>query len=121
MRRMRQPSRTAAANACLAVLDADFFKALCEPARLEVVRQMIKLGRADIGEIADGLPQDRSVVSRHLQVLEQAGLAACSKEGRRVFYELDGPTIMTKFQTMMDAFAPLVPSCCPGPQRKVRD
>lgn len=117
---MTTPSRIAAANACLKVLDADFFRALCEPARLEVVRQMIKLGRADIGEIAEGLPQDRSVVSRHLQVLEQAGLVSCNKEGRRVFYELDGPAIMTRFQTMMDAFAPLVPACCPGPRSKAR-
>ena len=117
---MKQPSRTAAANACLAVLDADFFKAFCEPARLEVVRQMIKLGRADIGEIADGLPQDRSVVSRHLQVLEQAGVAVSTKEGRRVFYELDGPVIMTKLAAMTDAFTPLVATCCPGPKRKVR-
>ncbi len=117
---MKQPSRTAAANACLAVLDADFFRAFCEPARLEVVRQMIKLGRADIGEIADGLPQDRSVVSRHLQVLEQAGVAVSAKEGRRVFYELDGPVIMNKLAGMTDAFAPLVATCCPGPKRKVR-
>lgn len=117
---MKRPSRIAAANACLAVLDADFFKAFCEPARLEVVRQMIKLGRADIGEIAEGLPQDRSVVSRHLQVLEQAGIAASSKEGRRVFYELDGPIIMMKLAAMTDAFTPLVETCCPGPKRKVR-
>lgn len=117
---MTKPSRAAAANACLAVLDADFFKAFCEPARLEVVREMIKLGRADIGEIADGLPQDRSVVSRHLQRLEQAGIAASSKEGRRVFYELDGPVIMQKLAAITDAFAPLVATCCPGPKRKVR-
>lgn len=117
---MKQPSRTAAANACLAVLDADFFRAFCEPARLEVVRQMIKLGRADIGDIAEGLPQDRSVVSRHLQVLEQAGIAASSKEGRRVCYELDGPVIMTKLAAITDAFTPLVDICCPGPKRKLR-
>lgn len=117
---MKQVSRVAAANACLAVLDADFFKALCEPARLEVVRQMIKLGRADIGDISEGLPQDRSVVSRHLQILEDAGIAASSKEGRRVFYELDGPRIMAKLGAMTDAFAPLVSVCCPGPTRKTR-
>lgn len=117
---MKQPSRAAAANACLAVLDAGFFKAFCEPARLEIVRRLIKLGRADVGEISDGLPQDRSVVSRHLQVLEQAGIAASTKEGRRVFYELDGPAIMGKLAAMTDAFAPLVATCCPGPKRKAR-
>jgi DNA-binding transcriptional ArsR family regulator len=118
---MKQISRTAAANACLAVLDADFFKAFCDPTRLEVVRQMIKLGRADIGAIAEGLPQDRSVVSRHLQVLEQAGVAASTREGRQVFYELNGPAIVSKLTIMRDAVAPLVEICCPGPTRKARN
>jgi len=115
---MKYASRAKAANACLAVLDAEFFKALCEPSRLEVVRGLIKLGRADIGDIAKELPLDRSVVSRHLQILEQAGITVSSKEGRRVFYELDGPAIIDKFGTMMAAIAPLVPICCPSPESK---
>jgi len=52
--------------------------------------------------------------------LEQAGVAVSTKEGRRVFYELDGPVIMNKLTTMTDAFTPLVATCCPGPKRKVR-
>ncbi|NOX96285.1 MAG: helix-turn-helix transcriptional regulator [Alphaproteobacteria bacterium] len=116
MTTMDYATRSKAANACLSALDADFFKALCETSRLEVVRGMIKLGRADISDIAEEVPLDRSVVSRHLQTLEQAGLAVSSKEGRRVFYELDGPAIMDKFGNIMAALAPLVPYCCPSPK-----
>lgn len=113
-------SRSAAANACLAVLDAAFFKAFCDPTRLEVVRRLIKLGRADIGAIAEALPQDRSVISRHLQILEHAGVAVSTREGRQVFYELNGPVIVDRLAAMRDAAAPLVEICCPGPARKSR-
>jgi ArsR family transcriptional regulator, nickel/cobalt-responsive transcriptional repressor len=114
----KQMSRSEAADACLAVMDTTFFKALCEPARLEVVRRLIKLGRADVGEIAEGLPQDRSVVSRHLAVLEQAGIAFSDKEGRRVLYELDGPAMLQKLEGMSAIMRSLQPMCCPGGAKK---
>jgi DNA-binding transcriptional ArsR family regulator len=96
-------------------MDADFLKALCAPARLKILRRLIELAPADVGEIADGLTLDRSVVSRHLKVLEEAQIAFSRKEGRRVVYELDGPAIMRRLAGMAAAFAPLVPTCCPGP------
>lgn len=114
-------TRSEAADACLAVMDTAFFKALCEPARLEVVRRLIKLGQADVGEIAAGLPQDRSVVSRHLAQLEDAGIACSSKDGRRVLYELDGPAILKRFDSMSSIMRALQPMCCPGkPGRQKR-
>jgi len=113
----RPMTRAEAANACLKAIDADFLKALCEPARLEIVRRLIKLGPADVGEIAEGLPQDRSVVSRHLKLLEQADVAIRRKDGRRVVYELNGPAIMRRLGDMTAAFRPLIPLCCPGPRK----
>lgn len=111
---MSDMSRTRAAKACLEIIDTAFFRALCEPSRLEVVSAMVTVGRADISEIAKHTPLDRSVVSRHLKTLEQAGLAVSQKEGRQVFYELDGPAIMSKFKSAMTAIEPLVPLCCPA-------
>ncbi len=111
---MSDISRDSAAETCIAAMDTEFFKALCEPSRLEVVKVMIKLGKADIGEIAGGTMIDRSVVSRHLQVLERAGLAIRHKEGRHVLYELNGPAIMQKLQQTLEAVVPLIPFCCPS-------
>jgi len=110
--------RKCAAESCLAILDADFFRALCEPARIGVVRQLIMLGRADVGTIAEDLPQDRSVVSRHLQVLERVGIARSTKEQRRIVYELDGPAVLTRFREMIGLAEQLVPLCCPGSNEK---
>jgi DNA-binding transcriptional ArsR family regulator len=108
-------SRDEAAAAALAILDADFFRALCEPPRLEVLRRLIEIGRADIATVAELLPQDRSVVSRHLQVLERAGIVRATREGRNVFYEIDGPAVLAKFRELLAFTERLVPLCCPGP------
>jgi ArsR family transcriptional regulator, zinc-responsive transcriptional repressor len=86
-------SRQDAARQCVAVFDTGFFKALCEPARIEVLRALILLGRADIAAIAAGLPQDRSVVARHLHQLAAAQIVSADKQGRHVFYQVDAGAI----------------------------
>ena len=49
-----------------------------------------RLGRAPAtaGEIAAGLPVSRQAVVKHLAVLEAAGLAEGTRDGRRVVYRL---------------------------------
>lgn len=110
-------SRTKAANACLAVLDTALFRALCEPVRLEIFRQLVVRGRSDVGTIAQPMPQDRSVVARHLQLMERAGLLRAEVEGRRTFYEVDGPEIVRRIERISSALKTVVPLCCPGSKR----
>jgi DNA-binding transcriptional ArsR family regulator len=63
------------------------FAALADPTRCRVVE---RLGRAPAtaGEIAAHLPVSRQAVVKHLAVLEAAGLAEGTREGRRVVYRL---------------------------------
>lgn len=110
----RPRTRNEAAAACLAVLDTDFFRALCEPARILIFRQLVLAGRSDIGSIAAAMPQDRSVIARHLQVMERAGVVHGESEGRHTFYEIDGPGIATKLEGMVDLMRTVVPLCCQG-------
>ena len=56
------------------------------------------LGRADVGEIAKELPQERSVISRHLQVLHDAQIVKATKVGRQVFYEVNGGAIVERLE-----------------------
>ena len=86
-------SRQEAARRCVAVFDTGFFRALCEPARIAVLRVLILLGRADIAAVAARLPQDRSVVARHLQQLAAVQIIRASKEGRHVFYQIDAGSV----------------------------
>ena len=110
-------TRTQAADACVEVLDADFFRALCEPARLAIFRQLVLLGRSDIATVAEAMPQDRSVIARHLQTLERAGVLHVQTEGRHTFYEIDGPGIASRMEKIVDLMRTLVPLCCAGPSR----
>jgi DNA-binding transcriptional ArsR family regulator len=105
-------TRLQAADACIEILDADFFRVLCEPARLQVFRQLILLGRSDIGTIAQALPQDRSVITRHLQVMERARVVKSQTEGRHTFYELDGLAITERMEHIVGLMRTLMPLCC---------
>jgi DNA-binding transcriptional ArsR family regulator len=106
-------TREQAADACLDILDTAFFVALCEPVRVELVRALVLKGRSDIQTIAEGFSQDRSVIARHLQVLARAGLVRSEKVGRHQFFELDGPAIVTRMETMTAAIRQIMPLCCP--------
>ncbi len=94
-------SREQAARQCAAIFDEKFFRAFSEPARAAVFREVVLHGRADIGTLARHLPQDRSVVSRHLQILAEAGALRTTKEGRHVFYEVDAGRIEHQLQQML--------------------
>lgn len=100
-------------QAALDVLDTRYFKALCEPTRVEIIRKLITIGACDVGTIARGLSQDRSVISRHLATLERAGICVSQKIGRRVLYDLDGPYIVNKVGKILDAIRPMGELCKP--------
>lgn len=110
------PTRTQAIEAAIESLDGAFFKALCEPPRVAVLKRVMELGRADVTEIAAELPQERSVVSRHLQVLLEAGIVRASKVGRQMFYEVDGLAIIQRLENILLHTKSIAPFCCPGSQ-----
>jgi DNA-binding transcriptional ArsR family regulator len=95
-------SRQEAARRCVSVFDTGFFKALCEPARIAVLRELILLGRGDIAAIAERLPQDRSVIARHLQQLAAAGIVTAEPEGRHVFYRIDARSIAERLEGILE-------------------
>lgn len=72
------------------MLDAELFKALSDPTRTRLLGCLIKCGRAcTVTEIAECCSVDFSVVSRHLQLLQRAGLVAATKTGRSVSYSVE--------------------------------
>jgi DNA-binding transcriptional ArsR family regulator len=50
------------------------FGALSDPTRLAIVERLLREGERSAGEIAKPLPVTLPAVSRHLRVLEEAGL-----------------------------------------------
>jgi len=106
--------RRRAAAQCAGTLDSDLFRALGEPARIELVRLLIARGPSDLGALAGELPQDASVISRHLAVLHRAGVVRRDKRGRHVHFELDGPALVARLDEIVREMRKAVPFCCPG-------
>jgi DNA-binding transcriptional ArsR family regulator len=107
-------AQSKALDELVGVMDSKLFKTLSEPVRIEILRFLIETGRADIGEIAQKLPQDRSVISRHLHLMSEAGLLSTEKEGRHVYYEINGPTFLERLENIVSSFKKCLSSCCPA-------
>jgi DNA-binding transcriptional ArsR family regulator len=105
--------RARAAARIVEILDSPFLRVLTEPARLEVLRVLLVHGAGDIGEIAQHLPQDRSVVSRHLRVLEDAGIVSSRRDGRRTIFALEGAGLVGNLERILGEARALAPLCCP--------
>lgn len=96
-----------------AILDSKFLSALAEPSRIQVLKQVIRLGKADISELSEGLTLDRSVTSRHLSILEEAGILVREKQGKHVYYYLDPSAAIQKFRLILEKIEEIVSICCP--------
>jgi DNA-binding transcriptional ArsR family regulator len=62
--------------------------ALADPTRESIVRLLVE-GERSVGGIAEQLPVSRPAVSKHLRVLEGAGLARVRIDGARRLYSVD--------------------------------
>ncbi|AQY50216.1 ArsR family transcriptional regulator [Listeria weihenstephanensis FSL R9-0317] len=80
-------------------IDIEFFRAICEPVRSELLIFLASSGELTIGEIAENFPQNRSVISRHLDYMNRFGAVERRKVGREVFYKVDKKAIVGNFET----------------------
>jgi DNA-binding transcriptional ArsR family regulator len=62
--------------------------ALADPTREQIVRLLLQ-GEKSVGEIADRLPVSRPAVSKHLRLLEGAGLVRFRSFATRNLYSVD--------------------------------
>ena len=94
-------------------LDSKMFKALTDPTRIQILKFLMLEGRADISTIANHFPQDRSVISRHLHMMGEAGLLAVEKETRYRFYSINGEKFLQEFETIVTNLKACIHECCP--------
>jgi len=86
---------------------------LTEPARAQILKFLLLNGRADISTIAEALPQDRSVISRHLNMLAEAGIVIAEKDTRHRYYTIDGAAFLNEFEAIVDNIRKCMAECCP--------
>ena len=106
-------SRTQIAEELVEAFDSKFFKTLSEPVRVQILKFLMLNGRGDIQTIADNMPQDRSVISRHLNLMHEAGILNSQKENRHVFYDVNGKSFIEKLIHIADKIKDCMEKCCP--------
>jgi DNA-binding transcriptional ArsR family regulator len=68
---------------------ARYAKALGHPARISILKLLIKKQACICGDIVDELPLSQSTVSQHLKELKDAGLIKGDIDGAKVCYCID--------------------------------
>jgi DNA-binding transcriptional ArsR family regulator len=93
---------------------AAYAKALSHPARVAILKLLLKRKACICGDIVDELPLSQSTVSQHLKELKLAGLVKGDIEGVRICYCVD-PEEWEKARQMLGDLFELgsgTKSCC---------
>ncbi len=69
--------------------DDELWSAIGDPSRRRVLDLLVRGGEASASWLAGQVPFSRQAVSKHLAVLEEAGLISRRKQGREVLYQVD--------------------------------
>ncbi|MFO0838737.1 MAG: metalloregulator ArsR/SmtB family transcription factor [Phycisphaerae bacterium] len=91
-------------------LDARLFRALSDPTRLRILAHLTQCsGACSVTDAATCCNVDFSVVSRHLSVLQDAGILEGRKQGRSVRYAVRYAALSAALRALADA----IDECCP--------
>ena len=86
------------------LLDPALFRALGDPTRVLLLACLAKCARpCSVSEIAECCSVDLSVVSRHLKLLEEAGVLTSVKQGRGVSYAVAFDALCDALRNLADA------------------
>jgi ArsR family transcriptional regulator, cadmium/lead-responsive transcriptional repressor len=69
--------------------DDQLWSAIGDPSRRRILDLLVSNGAVSASWLADRVPFSRQGVSKHLAVLEQAGLVSRRKQGREVLYQVE--------------------------------
>ncbi len=75
-------------------------KAVGHPARVHILRLLLRRDACVCGDIVDELPLAQSTVSQHLKVLKEAGLIRGDVDGPRVCYCVE-PRAMRRLKALV--------------------
>ena len=66
------------------------FKVLSQPIRIEILKVLAVNGPSDIQTISANFCKHRSVISKHLKMMHEAGIVIKTQESRNTIYQVDG-------------------------------
>jgi DNA-binding transcriptional ArsR family regulator len=82
--------------------DDELWAAIADPSRRRVLDLLVERGEASASWLAGQVPFTRQAVSKHLVVLEEAGLVGRRKQGREVLYRVDANRLDQASRAMAD-------------------
>lgn len=80
---------------------AQVFAALGDETRLSLVKTLVDGEAHSIAELAEGSPITRQAITKHLKVLEDAGIVHSSRSGRQALFRFD-PKPMDELQVYIE-------------------
>lgn len=94
---------------------ARYAKALAHPARVAILRLLLKKQACICGDIVGVLPLSQSTVSQHLKELKEAGLIQGNIEGKNICYcidEKEWKIARAELCGLLDSFVANLENCC---------
>jgi DNA-binding transcriptional ArsR family regulator len=81
------------------------FRALADPTRRQILEEL-KCGPLAAGEIASRFPVSGPTISRHLSLLEAAGLVSYHREANRLIYKAESESLVSALNGFLSAVCP---------------
>ena len=85
--------------------DDELWSAIADPSRRQVLDLLVRNGEVSASWLAGRVPFSRQAVSKHLVVLERAGLVSRRKQGREVLYQVEADRLDQAARAMADLAA----------------
>jgi DNA-binding transcriptional ArsR family regulator len=85
--------------------DDELWSAIADPSRRQVLDLLISNGEVSASWLGRHVPFSRQAVSKHLVVLEEAGLISRRKRGREVVYRVEAGRLDQATRAMADLAA----------------
>ena len=85
--------------------DDELWSAVADPSRRRVLDLLVSNGEVSASWLAGRVPFSRQAVSKHLVVLEQAGLISRRKQGREVLYHVEADRLDQAAQALAELAA----------------
>jgi DNA-binding transcriptional ArsR family regulator len=93
------------------LLSHQLFKALGDPNRIRLILALVERCRTcTVGELAECMTVDVSVVSRHLAMLRAAGVLRAEKQGKQVLYTIQFDHLAETLRGIADAIEACKPA-----------
>jgi DNA-binding transcriptional ArsR family regulator len=85
--------------------DDELWSAIADPSRRQVLDLVVSNGEVSASWLAGRVPFSRQAVSKHLVVLERAGLISRRNQGREVLYQIEADRLDQATRAMAELAA----------------